>query len=147
MKALILTLVAALGLSLVALPGSARPGMMAGPESGERMERMIERLDLSEEQQSQVGDIMNSARTDAAADRERVRQIHQEMKSLVQNFDEGRAQELADELGQITARQTYQRTATQAQIYSLLTPEQREQMSSMREKRKERMSAWRDQRP
>lgn len=148
MKTIYLSMAAVLVLGLLSLPGQARPGM-AGPggmDPMERIERMAEHLDLSAAQEEQISGIVDSARINSAQDRERQRQIRQDMESLVENFDEGRAQSLADELGQITARQTYSRLSTLSQVHGLLTPEQRAELAAMREKREERLEKWRDSR-
>ena len=148
MKKTTLSIFAAMGLSLLAIPGLARPpGMgMGDMDPMAHIERLADRLDLSQEQEDQLAEIINATRSDSAQDRKRMRELRQQMQELSENFDEGRAQSLADEMGQITARQTYTRLSTMAKVNSVLTPEQREKMAEMKEKRKARREEKSDKR-
>jgi Spy/CpxP family protein refolding chaperone len=102
-----------------------------------------DRLDLSEEQQAEVGKVLDTTRDALAADRQRLKELRSELHAQRENFDAGETQAAADEVGQITARMVYQATSTFSQVYQLMTPEQRQQMDSMMEKRHERRARWR----
>lgn len=105
---------------------------------------LAHKLDLSEQQRTDIEGIMVSSRDAARADHQRMRQLRQELKGQTEQFDAGRAQQLADELGAITARMVYQFTSNQAGIYQLLDEEQRAAMASLIEQREERRDRWRE---
>ena len=111
---------------------------------GERMlAHMTEQLDLSETQAREVGEILASDKAQAKADIERMGEIRQALEAEATDFDAGRTQKLADELGEITSRTAYRMTSKHAEIYQLLTPEQREEMEQLRERRREhRETRW-----
>ena len=133
------------------LPGSILTGVLLlsagawsmGPPAGHNPDKMLaymaQELDLSESQEAQINSIVDESRESGAEDQERLGEIRTAMKAQRTDFDAGRTQKLADELGEITARMAYRMTSTQAQIYQLLEPEQREQMLELAEHREERM--------
>ena len=138
MKNPIFTLLIAAGLVAVALPSSARPGF--GGESMDpldHIERMAEHLDLTEDQEQQITDIVNEAQLANAVDRERQHQIREEMRELTVTLDEGRAQILADELGEITSRLAYSHVVTMAAVRNVFTAEQLAQIEEFRGRRGE----------
>ena len=104
---------------------------------------MAERLDLSAEQESRVEELLASSRENNAADRKRLQVLREQMRAQRQNFDSGEAQKMADEIGEITGRMVFDATRTQAEVYQLLTDEQRQEMDALMEKRDERRSKWR----
>jgi Spy/CpxP family protein refolding chaperone len=133
MKNRIITLILAVGLIGVAAHLSARPGF------GERhmdpidhIERMAEHLDLSAEQEQQITEIVNAAEISSAVDRERLQQLRDELREQSENFDEGTAQGLADELGQISGRLAYSHVSTMASVRAVFTAEQLQQLEELR---------------
>ena len=112
-------------------------------DPGRMIAHMTERLDLTQEQQGQIKEIMAASRTQSGADRERMKVLRQKMRAQRDNFDAGEAQNIADEIGELTSRTVFQATSTQARIYQLLTDEQKAEMDTMMEKRQERRGKWR----
>lgn len=128
------TLVMSLATAALAAPVSASPGEDgAEPMLG----RMVRHLDLNAEQQASVAEVMARAREAGSADRERMREIKTQLREQAGEFDPGATQALADELGQITARNTYRMTETRASIRELLNDEQREKLEAMEARRGE----------
>jgi Spy/CpxP family protein refolding chaperone len=107
------------------------------------MAHMSDRLDLTEEQQAQVGELLSASSQDSAADRKRLRELREELRESQGDFNPEQAQAMADEIGQITSRMVFETASTQAQVYKLLTPEQRQKMESMMAARAERRGKWR----
>ena len=64
------------------------------------------------------------------------------MMAMRGDFDPGKAQAIADEIGQLTGRMVYQASETFAQVYQVLNAEQRTQLESMMAKHSERRSRW-----
>ena len=70
---------------------------------------------------------------------ERMMEIRQELKAMNEDFDAGKAQQLADELGAIASRMAYRMASAPAEIYALLEPEQREELAALEERRERRI--------
>ena len=132
-------------LTLSSATGSMGLGGGMDHDPGRMVEHIADRLDLSEEQLVEVEKVLDTTRDALAADRQRLKDLRSELYAQRENFDAGETQAAADEIGQITARMVYQATSSHAQIYQLLTSEQRQQMDSMIEKRHARRAKWRRQ--
>lgn len=98
-------------------------------------ERMAEHLSLTEEQQAAWKALMAQGQEQGASDRQRSRDIQQQLRELRGNYDAGRAQALANELGEIKARQALRHAEHQAAVYQMLEPEQRERWDAARQHR------------
>jgi Spy/CpxP family protein refolding chaperone len=125
--------------SLASAPGWTAPGGgHHGGDPARMLEKMSTHLELSESQQSEMAKLLEQAREAGAADRERMRELRQQLRAQQSSFDAGTAQALADELGQITARSSYRRVETRAAIHRLLDDSQREKLEQMEAKRDKR---------
>ena len=148
MKNWIATILFTAGLLGVATQVNARPGF-----GGEHMdpldhiERMAEHLDLSVEQEQQITEIVNAAQIANAVDRERLHQIKEELREMGEAFDDGAAQGLADELGQISGRLAYSHISTMAAVRAVFTPEQLQQLRDLRERHQEFREQFGSQHP
>ena len=60
------------------------------------------------------------------------------MFAMKSDFDPGKAQTVADEIGQLTGRMVYQASETFAKVYQVLDAEQRTKLDEMMAKRGER---------
>lgn len=121
---------------LAASSWSMSHGARHNPER--MLERMTHRLDLSEQQQADIGALLGESHAQQETDRQRMKALKSSLKDQRSNFDAAALQITADEMGELTSRRIYARTSTQAQVYTLLSPEQREKMDEMHEKRKMR---------
>ena len=141
MKSVIKKLSTATALSgLLLVSAGAWAGGHAGGHNPERMlQHMTEKLELDDTQQDQVEGIVSENLASVQADRERMTAIRDQLKGMRESFDADKAKRLADELGEITGRLAYDMASTQAQVYEVLTPVQREQMDAMQAAREQRM--------
>jgi Spy/CpxP family protein refolding chaperone len=123
-------------------PGEHGPmGMERGP-GGPGMHRrggmpFLHGVQLSETQQDRVFAIMHAQ---APAQRElekKIRAAHEALRGAGASaqFDEARASAQAQALGQAVAAEALLRARTEAQVFAVLTPEQREQAARAREQR------------
>lgn len=129
---------AALG-SVLLLSGTAWSMGHKGEFDSERMmAHMADRLELSETQEQQVGELLSQGAQQAKVDHERMREIREALKEQRHAFNAGETQKLADELGEISSRMAFQLTSKHAEVYKLLTDEQRQEMDEMAEKRESR---------
>ena len=133
-----------LGLSLLLAAGawSMGPGLGEDYDPSHKVAHLADRLGLDEDQQNSIEALMAAGQEQSAVDRERLKELKELLQVQVEDFNPGEAQKLADEIGEITTRITYLGTSTRAQVHAILTPEQREQMEALHEKRRERRSKW-----
>ncbi|GAB3277877.1 Spy/CpxP family protein refolding chaperone [Parahaliea aestuarii] len=143
MKQLLKQTLTATGLSIALLGAGtslAGPGPERGPGTDVVIERMSERLSLSDDQETRIRQIMESQRSQGEADRERLGELRETLRSNSDsgdNFDAGAVQSAADEIGQITSRMTYQMAESQHQVREVLSDEQRAKLDQMMERRKQ----------
>lgn len=121
-----------LGAVAISLPNWA----MGPPEGMARdpvrmLGHMSRYLDLSVEQQSEVQSLLDSAQESTAADHQRMRELRTRLMSMRADFDAAQAQQIADEIGQLTGAMVYQASATLSQVYRLLDAEQRAQLDEL----------------
>jgi Spy/CpxP family protein refolding chaperone len=103
------------------------------------LSRLSEHLELSEQQRSQVRDILAQNGDQVRVDRERLQALRNALEEQRTDFDAGEAQRLADELGEITSRMAFGMTSKQAQIYAVLTDEQRAEFARLHAERDSRV--------
>lgn len=99
------------------------------------MERMADRLDLSDAQRTEVREIFASGKEQGETDRKRLHELRTQLRESQGDFDAGSVQAAADEVGQITSRMTYRMAESQHRIREVLTPEQREKLDAYMAKR------------
>lgn len=119
--------------------GGARHGFgRGGHHRGGGM--MLRGIDLTDDQKNQVKQIMEASRAKVQPLRESLRANRQKLRELTENgkFDEGQVQALAAEQGRISAQLLVEKERSKAQIFQILTPEQREKAAQMRQQMKER---------
>jgi protein CpxP len=135
-------LAGAAAMSLNAFAMEPSPGM--GPDPGRMLAHMGDRLGLSSEQKSQVEGLLSAGKEANAANHARMNELRTQMLAMRDSFDEQKARQVADEIGQVTASMVYQASATWAQVYRLLDAEQKAQLDSMMARRAEHRGKWRD---
>lgn len=91
-------------------------------------------LDLTEAQQAQVKEIMEKQKSQGEARwkdlRETRKALHEAARS--ENYDAAKVRELANKEAQLKAEATVQRIETMREVYSLLTPEQKQKWDAKR---------------
>jgi Spy/CpxP family protein refolding chaperone len=129
-------LLLALALATGTAPVSAWPDDEGRPER--MLGKVTRQLDLSPEQQASVAALMAEARSAAAADRARMRELKAELRPDGGTFDAAGARATADELGEITARLSFRMAETRAAVHALLNEEQRAKLQALEAQRGER---------
>ncbi|MDH3621178.1 MAG: Spy/CpxP family protein refolding chaperone [Gammaproteobacteria bacterium] len=107
--------------------GIPAPGMIMG--------RMADRLDLDDTQRESVKNIMESAKPELQALREKLRANHDALKALEANDPE--AQNIAISNGELATEGTLLASRIRGEIDAVLTVEQRAQLAEMKEARQE----------
>jgi Spy/CpxP family protein refolding chaperone len=105
-------------------------GMRGQPE----LMRAVRKLDLSEEQQTQLRSLMESGRE---AFRDQMRTLQEARKDLqeamnAEPYDAARVQQLAEAQGTAVTGMILKRAETWQEVRSVLTPEQRVELNTLR---------------
>lgn len=121
------------------MPGQAGPHPMPGLPGAEPMPPFLRGLTLSEAQQDAVFDLFNGQ---ARGMRERMKTIDKAEKelramALSPDFDDARAQALIEVASIAMAQIKFMQVRTDHQLYTLLTPEQRQQLDAMKTRQRD----------
>jgi len=102
---------------------------------------MMEMLDLTDAQQAQIKQIHENAKPTLKPLWQQEHQSHRAMMDLITsgNFDEAKAQAIANQEAQIHAQLEVQHAQLMAQAYQVLTPEQKTKFNEFLAKRHQRM--------
>ena len=116
--------------------GMPHPGLMSG--------RMAERLGLDETQREAVDNIMNAAKPEMKALRERARANHEALKAL----DAGNpgVQNLAISNGELATEATLLFARVRGEIDAVLTDEQRAELAEIKERASDRRAERKERR-
>lgn len=125
---------------LLAASSWSMPHGGRGHDPEKMLAHMTQRLDLTEQQQTEVGALLTEAHEQGQADSKRLKELRSTLRDQLKAFDAQSLQAAADEIGALTSRQVYARTSTHAQIYALLDERQQAKMEKLQEKRK--MRKW-----
>ena len=134
----------AVAMSLSSLVMEPSQGMGMGADPARMLAHLGDRLGLSSEQKSQLEGLLSAGKEANAANHARMNELRTQMLAMRDSFDEQKARQVADEIGQVTASMVYQASATWAQVYRLLDAEQKAQLDSMMARRAEHRGKWRD---
>ena len=141
MQKLVTRTLAGLALISVVATAAAFPGKGRGMGPDDNfvfLEMIADQIGLTLTQEDSINELINTAQLSSAVDRERMSQIHDELRDLSQAddlFDEGRAAMLTTELGEIIARTSLASAQLRWQVRQVFTEEQRAQIEEMRSRR------------
>ena len=116
------------------------PGGFGGPMA------MLRQLDLSEEQRTQVRQIMDGHRDELRAVGERVRAAHQAQNDAVTaaQFDEQAVRSKAAELAAVEADAAVLQAKLHSEVFAVLTPEQQAKAAELKAQREARVDQFRE---
>jgi periplasmic protein CpxP/Spy len=101
---------------------------------------LAEKLNLTDEQKTQMHAIMEKEHPTMKPLMQQQRQIDQQLRQYVEgNFDQAKVQALATQKAQIQTQITVEETRTHNQIYQLLTADQKTQLKQMEAEHEARM--------
>ena len=121
-----------------------KAGGMGGHEFGRGhrggAEMALRGLDLTDEQKAKVKEITETAKTAAQPLMEQTRANHEKIRSLGRDgkFDQAQVEAIAAEQGNLTAKLIVEKERIKAQIFALLTDEQKAKAETMRTKFEEK---------
>lgn len=115
-----------------------------GFRHGGMLKHMAKQLNLTEAQQTQIKSIMADGRSKTKPLTQQLRQNEQAQNAAVNGtFDEAQARAFANKQAQIMSDLMVERQRTKSQIYSVLTPDQRQKalqlMQQHEQRRQERL--------
>jgi protein CpxP len=139
--AILLAVAAGLTATVYAAQG---PDRGSGHRNGWMLKHMTRELNLTETQQAQIKTILADERTRTQPLRQQLRQNEQAQNAAVNgNFDETQARAFAGKQAQIMSELMVEKQRTKSQIYSVLTPDQRQKalqlMQQHAQRRQERL--------
>ncbi len=113
-------------------------GMFAGPMLG----FLGDYLDLTDVQRAQIKQIMAKEKPAMQPLWQQERQSHEAMKQLIMsgNFDEAKAQAIAQQAAQVQTQLMVEHARTASQAYQVLTAEQKTKLAQFMAKRQQRFS-------
>jgi Spy/CpxP family protein refolding chaperone len=134
----ILALVTALILAVLGATALAQnsfgPGEKHGGFRGGHFgQRMAAELGLTDQQQTQIKQILQNEKANVEPLREQLRSAHQQMLAATKGgaFDEAQVRSLANQQAQTQANLIVEREKVKAEIYKVLTPDQRVKADQM----------------
>lgn len=100
----------------------------------------LNKLDLTEEQRQQIKAISDEIKPQLKEKKAELRDISMQIRGLAtsDNYDEGQVNELADRKGDIVADLTRLKASKKARVHALLTPEQKEKLADLKQKKKDK---------
>lgn len=107
------------------------------PDPDRMLAHLGDRLELSAEQKSRLESLLAAGRETSVANYARMQELRSQMMAMRGNFDETKARQISEEIGQVTARMVYQASATWSQVYQLLDAQQRAQLDGLMARRAE----------
>lgn len=107
---------------------------------GGGIEMALRGLDLTDEQKPKVKEVMEAAKTTTEALMEQTRANHEKIRGLGTDgkFDQAQVEALATEQGNLMAKMIVEKEKVKAQIFALLTDEQKAKAETMRSKFEEK---------
>lgn len=123
--------------------GSGFGGPPPGVEPGRMLNHLVQELQLHGEQEQKARAILENARQQSEQDRQRLEELRLALESQVEEFDAGRAGEMAREIGELQGELLYRGVAARAELFSLLDERQREEFRALQQQRRERRDRFR----
>ncbi len=121
-------------------PGRGHGGKEGPPNAERMMERMTEKLDLSAQQQDQLGALLEANRENMQAGRDDMRSARETLKDAVaaENLDESAIRQASAVVASLQTEHALNRAAFLQQIREILSPEQMAEFQELKERRHER---------
>ena len=123
-------------------------GMGRGMGMEGHLHFMAAKLNLTDDQKSQMKTIMQKEHSNMKPLHQQERAIDQQLREFIEgNFDEAKVQTLAAQKAQIQAQLTVQETRIHNELYQILNTDQKAQLKQMEADRKARMQERMSQKP
>lgn len=129
----------AIFVALVAVaPLTAGQGHRGGKDRREKIEKALKRVDLTQEQKTQIKAIRDQFKSQHSSLIEELKTAHEQMRDARKSGNREQAEELRTAMAPKVEQLRAAREQMKTQILALLTPEQRAELEKMKGERKER---------
>ena len=131
----------ALGVTALAQTNFEQAGKHAGFHAGHFGQRMAAELGLTDQQKTQIQQILQNEKTKFQPLRQELRSEHQQMLAATKGgqFDEAQVRSIAGQQAQTQVNLTVERERVKSEIYKVLTPDQRAKADQMQAQFGQRM--------
>ena len=115
-------------------------GQRFGHGRGDRMGMALRGLDLTDEQKAKVKEIMEANKATFEPTMQAMKENRSKLRDLGKDgtFDQAQVEALAKEQGDLVAKSIIQKESVKAQVFAILTDEQKAKAAEMRTKFEER---------
>jgi len=132
-------------------PGEKGRRHQRGPQGMpvvQQLMRGLKRLDLDDEQKAAIRAVMQDLKAEVRPIMQEMKAGHMQLKELIKadSYDEKAVEALAEKEGEMAAERLVITSRALSEVYSHLTPEQRDELAAMAEERTERRADRRKQR-
>lgn len=129
-----------IGAVLIFAQKSSREGFGGKGFGGRGFERIAKKLNLTDEQKTQVKTILEDSKTRVKPLMETMRENHKQAENLGTDgsFNETQVNQIANAQSETIKQLFIEKEKTKAQIFAVLTPEQRTEAAKMKDAFKER---------
>ncbi len=131
--------------------GKRGPGGRRG-KRGAMVGHMFRKLDLTDAQKTQIQGIMKSSRESSKTLRTQSRELRKQLHEATENgqFNESQVQAIAQKQGDLHAKMIVEKQKAKAQMFAVLTSEQKAKLAEMKaafkKKMEERKAKWAEKR-
>ncbi len=145
MKSFIITII----LTLFSLPALAQPFEADGHRGEMNLERLAERLELSDQQRTDIKAIMEAGKNAMEPTKIAMKDNRDSLEAVINstNPDQGQIQSLAETQGQLMTESLLQRVATRLQVKDLLSEQQQIKMQAYKDAHHDMREARNHRRP
>jgi len=139
-KLLSISVLAAAACLVASVSTAGSPMGHSGPPFGrdpaQIVSHMSKRLNLSDDQQSQITTLLEAEQDQVRGDRDQLKILRNQLMSAEGDFDSDSAKYIADEMGVISGKLVFSRASTLAEINQVLNEEQRDALGEFMQERK-----------
>lgn len=118
-------------------PLNAQQGHRGGEGHGKQMEKIMGKLNLTEQQKAQIKTLRENFKKEHEAELTQIKSLRGQMKDLKGSGDKAKATELRSQIKTQMATLKEAREKLKQQIVAILTPEQQQQLEQLKAERKE----------
>ena len=102
-----------------------RSGPPSGRDPAQIISHMADRLDLSEEQQTEITALLTAEREKMQYEHDKLAQLRKQLMSQTGEFDDYTVRNITDQMGVISGKLAYSKAFTLSEVSKILTEEQR----------------------
>lgn len=122
----------------IAEPPMGRSGGLSGRDPAQMVSHMADRLDLSEDQQTEITALLTAEQEKMQNEHYKLTELRNQLMSQTDEFDDDKVREITNDMGVISGELAYSRTFTFSEINKILTEDQQAKLESFLKDRGDR---------